>query len=45
MNTLYNDIAEAMRDATWDDVAAGLACATLCAASASIFVVMFTGIA
>ena len=43
MNSLYNDIVETLTDASWDDVAAGLACATLCTASASLFVVMFAG--
>lgn len=45
MNSLYNDIAETLNNTTWDDVATGLVCATFCAASASMFVVMFTGVA
>ncbi len=46
MNTIFNDIADALGNITsWDDVAAALVCATFCAASASMFVVMFAGVA
>lgn len=46
MNTIFNDIADTLGDITsWDDVAAGLVCATFCAASASMFVVLFVGVA
>lgn len=46
MNTIFNDIADTLGNITsWDDVAAGLVCATLFAASASMFVVMFAGVA
>ena len=44
MNTIYDDIASTFDSTTsWDDIAAGLVCATFCAASASLFVVMFAG--
>ncbi len=44
MNTIFDDISSAMGSiTTWDDVAAGLVCTTFCAASASMFVVMFAG--
>jgi hypothetical protein len=44
VNTIFDDIANALDHfATWDDLAAGLVCATFCAASASMFVVMFAG--
>ena len=44
MNTLFDDVATALASiTTWDDIAAGLACATCCAASASLFVIMFVG--
>ncbi len=46
MNTIFNDISDTLGNITsWDDVATGLACATFCAASASMFVVMFAGVA
>ncbi len=46
MNTIFNDIADSLGNiTTWDDVAAGLVCATFCAASATMFVVMFSGAA
>ena len=46
MNSIFNDIADSLGNiTTWDDVAAGLVCATFCAASASMFVVMFAGVA
>ena len=41
MNTFRQAVADALGHATWDDVATGLACAAFCAASASMFVVMF----
>jgi hypothetical protein len=44
VNTIIDDIASTLGSLTsWDDVAAGLVCATFCAASASLFVVMFAG--
>ncbi len=44
MNTIFDAIASALGSiTTWDDIAAGLTCATFCAASASMFVVMFAG--
>ncbi len=44
MNTIIDDIASTIGSITsLDDVAAGLVCATFCAASASLFVVMFAG--
>ncbi len=44
MNTIYDNIADSLGNITsWDDIASGLACATLCVASASMFVVMFVG--
>ena len=44
MNTIFDDIANALGSLTsWDDIAAGLVCATFCAASASMFVVLFAG--
>ena len=46
MNTILHDIADTLGHITsWDDVATGLVCATFCAASASMFVVMFAGVA
>ncbi len=46
MNTIFHDIADTLGNITsWDDVATGLVCATFCAASATMFVVMFTGVA
>jgi len=46
VNTIFNDIADTLGNITsWDDVAAGLVCATFCAASASMFVVLFVGVA
>lgn len=46
VNTIFNDIADSLSNiTTWDDVATGLVCATFCAASASLFVVMFSGAA
>jgi len=46
VNTIFNDIADTLGNITsWDDVAAGLVCATFCAASASLLVVMFAGVA
>ncbi len=45
MNSIYDDISETLTHTTWDDVASGLVCATLCAASASMFVVLFAGVA
>ena len=46
MNTIFNAITDTLSNITsWDDVATGLVCATFCAASASMFVVMFTGAA
>ena len=44
MNTIFDDVATAFASiTTWDDIAAGLACVTFCAASASLFVMMFVG--
>lgn len=44
MNTIFDDVANALASITaWDDVAVGLACVTFCAASASLFVVVFAG--
>jgi hypothetical protein len=42
VNTILDDIASTLGSiSTWDDLAAGLVCATFCAASASMFVVIF----
>ncbi len=44
VNTIFDDVATAFASiTTWDDIAAGLACVTFCAASASLFVMMFVG--
>ena len=44
MNTIFDDIASALGSLTsWDDIAAGLVCATFCVASTSMFVVLFAG--
>ena len=44
MNTIFDNVATALASITaWDDIAAVLACATCCAASASLFVIMLVG--
>ncbi|MEO6895397.1 MAG: hypothetical protein ABI218_01985 [Caldimonas sp.] len=43
MSTLYNDIVESLSEPSWDDIAAGLVCATFCVASITLFVAMFAG--
>lgn len=43
MSTLHNDIVETLGDTSWDDIAAGLVCATFCVASLTLFVALFAG--